>query len=74
MGTFSEASCWFDEQRICGVATVATSPRGNFSVLEDSDLSAFEKILGNNNVQTDDLAPYNTDFLHIYKGISYCNL
>ncbi|VDM47763.1 unnamed protein product [Toxocara canis] len=58
------------QQRICGVATVATSPRDNFSVLEDSDLSAFEKILGNNNVQTDDLAPYNTDFLHIYKGNS----
>uniref|UniRef100_F1L4I4 D-2-hydroxyglutarate dehydrogenase, mitochondrial n=1 Tax=Ascaris suum TaxID=6253 RepID=F1L4I4_ASCSU len=62
------------QQRVCGVATIAASPRGKFSVIEDNDLSAFEKILGKNNVLTEDLDPYNTDFLHIYKGSSKCVL
>lgn len=62
------------QQRVCGVATIAASPRGKFSMIEDNDLSAFEKILGKNNVLTEDLDPYNTDFLHIYKGenFEYC--
>uniref|UniRef100_A0A915C694 D-2-hydroxyglutarate dehydrogenase, mitochondrial n=1 Tax=Parascaris univalens TaxID=6257 RepID=A0A915C694_PARUN len=43
-------------------------------MIEDNDLSVFEKILGKNNVLTEDLDPYNTDFLHIYKGSSKCVL
>lgn len=43
-------------------------PRASYARLEDEDLTKFEAILGKKNVQTDDLDPYNTDFLKAYKG------
>lgn len=49
-------------------------PRADYSVLSDDDLKHFERILGGRNVQTDDLDPFNTDFLRAYKGSSKCVL
>ncbi|VDM28890.1 unnamed protein product [Toxocara canis] len=50
------------------VASVAAPPRANYAVLQDCDMSFFEKLLGAKKVRTDDLDPFNKDFLNAYKG------
>ncbi|VDK21736.1 unnamed protein product [Anisakis simplex] len=66
---------WLRQKCFCrSLATTTDSIRGNFAVLDDSDLSVFERLIGKNNVETNDLQPYNCDFLHIYKGSSKCVL
>uniref|UniRef100_A0A0N5AT80 D-2-hydroxyglutarate dehydrogenase, mitochondrial n=1 Tax=Syphacia muris TaxID=451379 RepID=A0A0N5AT80_9BILA len=52
----------------------AAVPRAAYAVIDDHDLSAFEKIVGKNGVNTCDVDPYNTDFLKAYKGSSKCVL
>lgn len=54
---------------IRGIASVVPPPRANYAVLQDCDLSFFEKLIGKKNVRTDDIDPFNTDFLKAYKGI-----
>ncbi|KHN71677.1 putative D-2-hydroxyglutarate dehydrogenase, mitochondrial [Toxocara canis] len=56
------------------VASVAAPPRANYAVLQDCDMSFFEKLLGAKKVRTDDLDPFNKDFLNAYKGSSKCVL
>ena len=46
-------------------------PRAAYGYLSDQDLNVFEKALGKNGVQTDDLDPYNIDFLKAYKGMNF---
>lgn len=46
--------------------------RGNFGVLKDSHVTAFEKILGKDRVLTDtsDVEPYNVDWIKMVRGCS----
>ncbi|VDK31280.1 unnamed protein product [Gongylonema pulchrum] len=59
---------------IRGFASVKPLPRASYACLEDKDLTHFEAIVGSRDVQTDDLDPYNIDFLKAYKGSSKCVL
>ncbi|VDK45564.1 unnamed protein product [Anisakis simplex] len=61
-------------QLIRSIASVSAPQRANYALLHDSDLSFFDRIVGKENVRTDDLDPYNTDFLKAYKGTSKCVL
>lgn len=55
-------------------ASVAPPPRAAYAILKDKDVKYFEGIVGEKNVITEDLDPFNTDFLKAYKGSSKCVL
>lgn len=56
--------------------------RGNYAVLQDADVSFFEKVLGKNQIITDadEVSSYNKDWLNTVCGTSFffvhykCNL
>ena len=44
--------------------------RRNFKILDSNDINYFSSILETNSLQTEDLDPYNTDWMKKYKGFS----
>lgn len=60
-------------RRLCARRTIAKrlfgEKRGEYAVLNDQDLQSFEQIVGKQNVLTEELDTYNTDFMKWYKGL-----
>ncbi|PAV85055.1 hypothetical protein WR25_04494 [Diploscapter pachys] len=54
----------------------STSPRSEFSILSDADISYFERILPKGSVKTDteDVKEYNIDWMKQYEGYGKCVL
>ncbi|KAI6183501.1 D-2-hydroxyglutarate dehydrogenase, mitochondrial [Aphelenchoides bicaudatus] len=65
-------------QKLCGHRLIFnrlfSEKRGEYAVLNYQDVQHFEQLIGKSNVLTEDLDPYNVDFMKWYKGKSQCVL